>query len=652
MAVRILYVVLLVVCAVNVRAQNNQFKIDDSLYSIYLEAQRQDNDSEKLAIADSMYRVAADRKDWLGQCVALVIRMRYYYNKYDEKNLYATINRIQKLSRKSGKLLYYYYAWALKANYLKNTGRLLAATTEADAIKRQAEKDKSPYGIYTAMRMLGNIHENRGEYQMALHQYREALRYGSQEIMGEDISPVYRAMGWCYTRLHRYDEALKTFNQGISVAKSYEPRMACMMQRCFALYRMRRYGEFESTYREIRRMFAAEGPVQPRYVPRLMAMHYCVTEEYDKAMAEARKMQKRSDRLDLELLVYKARGNYRMALQTTEDLHRLKDSAQTAIQHKYLAEMNAKIGNTMLRNKTQQLKLNNARLIAAEMQAKVRNRLIFIILITLSAASIISLLVVHMRKTHRLMAELRGVNGKLLENNAELSSAREKAMEVDRMKTAFVQSISHEIRTPLNAVCGFAQILAGDDGMLSAEDKADVCRRIGDGTEQLARMVNEMLDIASLESGNMKLEICDVGINAVCRGSIARVSQAMPSGVEMRFTTEFSDADTMHTDGARVGQILQHYLTNAQKNTTEGYIELACRRQDSFVVFTVTDTGCGVPPESIDAVFRKFEKTDSFKQGAGLGLSVALHIANVLGGKVGIDTDYRSGARFWFKLLM
>lgn len=652
MIIRTFLLIIFAILTTDVRAQDNPFKIDDGLYRIYLEAQKHENDSERLAIADSMYRVSAARKDYLAQCVALVIRMRYYYNKYDESNLYKTIDRVQALSRKSGNLMYYYYAWALKANYLKNKGRMLAATSEAEAIKTQAEKDKNSYGIYSAMRMLANIHESRGEYLVALRQYQEALKYGSHEMEEQDISPIYRAIGWCYICLEQYEKAVATFDKGIETAKGYESRMACMMQKCFALYYMDRNAEFESTYRNVHRLFTEYGQVQPRYIPRLNVMHYCIIKEYDKAWAETRKVQKPTDRLYLESLIYKAKGDYRLALQITERLHNINDSMHAVLQQKYLAEMNAKIGNTLLKNKTQELALTNARLQAEEMKTKAHNRIVIFVLLMMSATAIILLLVVHGRKTQKLMADLRVANDKLVENNEELRSAREKAMEVDRMKSAFIQNISHEVRTPLNAICGFAQILTKDGDSLSHDVKTDMCKRVIVGTEQLTRMINEMIDISLFESGTLKLEMSDMGINDVCRSVVERLSPNTPNGVDLRFTTTFDDAATIHTDRMRVEQILQNYLTNAQKNTTEGYIELACCRQDRFVVFTVTDTGIGVPEDMADTIFKKFAKRDNFKQGVGLGLSVSLSIAKALGGEIGVDTDYHSGARFWFKLLM
>ena len=359
---RVFILPIMLVMAVCVRAQNNPFKMDDKMYEIYLQAQKCDNDSARLAIAGRLHDAAVKRKDTLSLIVAEVVRMRFYYNKYDEKKLYATIARTQKLARESNNLMYYYYAWALKANYLKNRGRLLQTMDEAEAINRQAEKDNCPYGIYSAMRLLGNIHESRGEFRTALQKYERALHYGLQIMEGQDVSPIYRAKGWCHTNLWEYEKALEAFNMGYETAKNHESRIACMLQKCFALYAMNRYADFERVYAEVNREFSVYGKVQPRYIPRLNIMHYCIKRDFDRAWAESRKVMNISDRTELEALICKASGDFKRALMLTEKVHFMKDSAQTVLHQKYLADMDAKIGNIVLKQKNQQLELDKAML--------------------------------------------------------------------------------------------------------------------------------------------------------------------------------------------------------------------------------------------------------------------------------------------------
>lgn len=629
---RVFILPIMLVMAVYVKAQNNPFKMDNKMYEIYLEAQKCNNDSTRLAIAGRLYEAAVKRKDTLSMIVAEVIRMRYYYNKYDEKELYAVISRTQKLARESNNLMYYYYAWALKANYLKNRGRLLQTMDEAEAINRQAEKDNSPYGIYSAMRLLGNIHESRGEFRTALQKYERALRYGLQIMEGQDVSPVYRAMGWCHTNLLEYEKAVEAFDKGYETAKNHESRIACMLQKCFALYAMSRYADFERVYAEVNKAFNEYGKVQPRYIPRLNIMHYCIKRDFNSAWAESRKVMNVSDRTELEALICKASGDFKRALMLTEKVHFMKDSTQTVLHQKYLADMDSKIGNIMLKQKNQQLELDNA------------------MLVLIAATIIILLFVAYLYRTRRLMMKLKAVNGKLTENNQQLEKARLKAMEVDRMKTAFIQSINHEIRTPLNAICGFTQIITSKEAE-SLSNREDYCRRITDSTERLVQMVNEMIDVSSFVSGDIKLENTDVKINDVCRSSLdVAALRKIHNNVDMRFITDFDDSYTIHTDPMRLGQILQHFLTNAIKNTTDGFVELSCMRHDRHIMFTVTDTGVGIPEDKRANLFKKFEKIDNFKPGLGLGLHVTWHIAKTLGGEVGVDANYHNGARFWLKI--
>lgn len=629
---RVFILPIMLLMAICVKAQNNPFKMDNKMYEIYLEAQKCNNDSARLAIAGRLHDAAVKRKDTLSMIVAEVIRMRYYYNKYDEKKLYAVISRTQKLARESNNLMYYYYAWALKANYLKNRGRLLLTMDEAEAINRQAEKDNSPYGIYSAMRLLGNIHESRGEFRTALQKYERALRYGLLIMEEQDVSPVYRAMGWCHTNLLEYEKAVEAFDKGYETAKNHESRIACMLQKCFALYAMSRYADFERVYAEVNKAFNEYGKVQPRYIPRLNIMHYCIKRDFNRAWAESRKVMNISDRTELEALICKASGDLKRALTLTEKVHFMKDSAQTVLHQKYLADMDAKIGNIMLKQRNQQLHLDNAKL--------------FII----ATVIIILLFIAYLFRTRRLMKRLQTVNDKLMENNRQLEEARQKAMEVDRMKTAFVQSINHEIRTPLNAICGFTQIITSPEAD-ALPDREDYCRRITDNAEQLVQMVNEMIDVSTFESGDIKLEISDVCVNDVCRSSLDVASlRKIHNNVDIRFVTDIDDSFTMRTDAIRLGQVLQQFLTNAIKNTIEGYVELSCTQSDNHLTFIVTDTGVGIPDNKREHLFKKFMKNDSFKPGLGLGLHVTWHIAKALGGEVGLDDDYHDGARFWLKI--
>jgi signal transduction histidine kinase len=123
-----------------------------------------------------------------------------------------------------------------------------------------------------------------------------------------------------------------------------------------------------------------------------------------------------------------------------------------------------------------------------------------------------------------------------------------------------------------------------------------------------------------------------------------------PERVDLRYTSDVDDNFRLHTDARRVKQVLINYLTNAEKHTDDGYIELGCslKSNPGKVTFSVTDTGCGVSPENVEKVFERFEKLNNFETGFGLGLSICRAIADRMNGTVRLDTSYTNGARFLF----
>ena len=234
--------------------------------------------------------------------------------------------------------------------------------------------------------------------------------------------------------------------------------------------------------------------------------------------------------------------------------------------------------------------------------------------------------------------------------NSDLRIAKEKAEKADMLKTQFVQNMSHEIRTPLNAIVGFAQLLALPDGFNSEEEKAQYSEYINNNSNMLMMLIDDILDISDAENGNYKIAMEDTPCNFICRSAIKSVDYRTPPGVEMIFTTEVDDSYTVNTDPRRAQQVIINYLTNACKHTEKGSITVHCSTSENpgHVTFSVTDTGCGVPPEMAENIFERFTKLDAFKQGAGLGLNICSTIAQKMGAEVKLDTSYTEGARFIF----
>lgn len=288
-----------------------------------------------------------------------------------------------------------------------------------------------------------------------------------------------------------------------------------------------------------------------------------------------------------------------------------------------------------------EMQLNNERM------AQKQNLLIFFSVVAVILLCLITVLLIYYQRTRRLKNELLVEKQSLLESQNDLQNEKIKAEEASRMKSTFVANMSHEIRTPLNAIVGFSDLLIDESAMPEEREVyADVIRN---NTEQLLNLVNDVLDLSRMETGDLNFTFGDYPLNECCRNALDSITRRLPEGVALTFSPDTIPV-TLHTDKLRLQQILTNLLTNSVKFTTQGEINLAYQvdKEKNQVHISVTDTGCGIPKEKQAAVFRRYEKLDDYKSGAGLGLSICTLIADHLGGTLSIDPTYENGARFIF----
>ena len=236
----------------------------------------------------------------------------------------------------------------------------------------------------------------------------------------------------------------------------------------------------------------------------------------------------------------------------------------------------------------------------------------------------------------------------LVRSMHRLQKARDLAENANQMKSAFIQNMSHEIRTPLNSIIGFSQLLGMPDGLLAPEEKEEYLGYVLNNSHLLTMMINDMIGLSDMENGRYTVEMAPTDLNEMTLQSIKTVENRLPGGSRIVLKSGIDEDARYVTDGMRVQQILINFLTNACKNTTGGDIVLTSSLVENpgYITFSVSDKGPGVPPDKAEAIFDRFVKLDSNKQGAGLGLSICRMMAQQLGGKVWLDTSYTEGARF------
>lgn len=228
----------------------------------------------------------------------------------------------------------------------------------------------------------------------------------------------------------------------------------------------------------------------------------------------------------------------------------------------------------------------------------------------------------------------------------KLEHLRTNAENATSAKSIFLSNMSHEIRTPLNALSGFSSLLTEEN--LDNETRRQCNEVILQNSELLLKLINDVIDLSSLEFGKIQFCINKYNVVNICRNVIDTVSKIKQTQAAICFITELKGMD-IETDDARLQQVLINLLINATKFTSQGSIILELRKQsEQELLFSVTDTGCGIPKEKQAAIFRRFEKLNENAQGSGLGLSICQLIIEHIGGKIWIDSDYTGGSRFFF----
>ena len=233
----------------------------------------------------------------------------------------------------------------------------------------------------------------------------------------------------------------------------------------------------------------------------------------------------------------------------------------------------------------------------------------------------------------------------LKETEQKLIIARDKAEELDRLKSAFLANMSHEIRTPLNSIVGFSSLLAETD---DREERQEYIKIVETNNELLLQLVSDILDLSKIESGTFDFVRSDLDVNESCMKIIKSMEMKVPETVDLVFEKYMPDCH-IYTDKNRFMQVITNFINNALKFTKQGTIALGYEQTAPHEIkFYVRDTGFGIPKEKIDSIFERFVKLNTFVQGTGLGLSICKSLVSQMGGKIGVESTEGEGSCFWF----
>ncbi|WP_373246593.1 tetratricopeptide repeat-containing sensor histidine kinase [Bacteroides thetaiotaomicron] len=514
-------------------------------------------------------------------------------------------------------------------------GNISLAVNNANSMYQQAKAIDYPFGTALALRALADTYQSSGNPQSAIESYEESLKIMQKipasipylktsmfhlilsKLKYRQMTDIKKDFAYLESLYHKESGLPDDFYLPCSYAYYYIqtnnlPKALEYLKQLDSIYEKYPYPYYSSI---------------SNY---MYAGYHIESKEYDKALKEYEELLTITKKTALfrhvQLLQERAKvlvlmNQKQEACKIYEEINHLKDSLDA---QSYLSQINEL--HTLYQIDKSELNYINIQ----------KNLYYWSLSVILVIVVLIIIAIFRIKRT----------NNRLLQSQQEQEKAKKQAEKSIHTKSLFLSNMSHEIRTPLNALSGFSAILTEES--IDNETKQQCNDIIQQNSELLLKLINDVIDLSSLEIGKMQFKFNECDIVALCRNVIDMVEKIKQTQAEVRFSTSLSSLK-LTTDSARLQQVLINLLINATKFTAQGTITLELVKQtEDTALFSVSDTGCGISKENQNKIFNRFEKLDENAQGTGLGLSICQLIIEQLGGKIWIDPDYDKGARFLF----
>lgn len=697
--IRILLAEIFLFCPI-MMSQNNPYKINDQLFSYYQKCTRSIKQPKVSLMADTLFHLAEQKGDVKAQCLAKNLKSDHYYFTDNITALLKEKEKVADFARKTPYKQYIFGAWNRIITYYLRNWEYDAALSELKKYQNEALRLNNSYGIGQSYIQMGDVYFQQKMPQIAVQQYQQAVDYYKSVGKDNELYYPYYTLAASYINLNDYKKAEEYTLKSIELSPNDKAKASAHIN-LLRIYT--RTKEFEKAKEIIpilksykKNDVLQTGTLQNYYI--IMATYLMHTEKYEDAMTYSDSIRNLQIQWELKSRIYEKMKDFETAYTYQLNSALMRDSLSQARNNELLADYNARFNNQKLELEKNRLTLQNTEMRLSQLQDRekmmmlekeqtrieLENRnlqlkqqqtaielqkaetqkqrlevihkqeqlqrikmeqeanehkawVIFSILILISGFSFIYAL------TRRQHAKHLKVEKEAAEK------ARRQAEKADKLKSAFLQNLSHEIRTPLNAIIGFNDLLNDADAEFSEEERSELLGHLHTNTNLLLTLVNDVLDLSKLESGNYNISLTNVVLPELCQSTLAGVAHRVAEGVRL----ELKQPDTeiiLNTDAQRLQQILTNLLVNACKYTSQGSITLAYEIAGHSIIFSVTDTGSGIDKEKGELIFQRFEKLDSMNPGFGLGLSICRSLATLLGGKIYLDTQYTGGARFVVEL--
>ena len=556
---------------------------------------------------------ANDYKETL-EYFALRDSMHHAFNAGDSARFFYHVKNLEEFLFEKNDLHAYYTQRCNEIVFLLNQQNVVEAYKLATTLSQELLQHKLDKEMYMAYNMMGHIYNYSGNRENAKQCFWEVIHRMEKAGYHESIPPIYMNLVNVEMSLNHTAEAMRLLDKAVEIAAKASPqRLFDIETRRTLLYYsindMDKFHEGYQAYKEgVNKGFSS---VHGR---ELDVYHTAEQGRIDEAVNMAMRDLSSTERYETITKIYERAGLWQKAYETLKLENKTSDSINTII-----------LSNSML-GIQDEMKIHEA-------DRKASRYFIIGLLATIILLSFLLLAMSYIYNSRR-------------RHMRQLERAYQHALESDKMKAAFIQNISHEIRTPLNIINGYAQVLSSPSFQFSDQERNEITHTVMRNTDVITRLVNETLELSSLESESGADKKDKVQLHRLIGDITHDHQQLTDHQLQTNYISSLSPDFEITTSEVLLRRIVDTLIDNAIKNTTKGSITIRTGVSDDVLTISIEDTGTGIPEGEEEHIFERFVKLDDFKKGLGLGLPLCRTLCKRLGGNVMLDKDYHPGARF------
>ena len=624
---KIIIILCTLLAAFQTRAQFvNRLGADEDAFAAYAAARTNVYAQENIAIGDSLYRIGVRRDDPKIKILALNLQGRPLAAAGDTLRLAAVADEIEALYRSYPKEVgdAYYTFFFEHIQTILQEGHNFEATLLARNLIKDAENDGNSYGRFIAYRALAHVYLFRNNMEMCVDALQSALDFASTvdiKAPGDLLMTKLQYAQYLSYLKGREQESLDLMDELekdplMEQVKATNPLFLPSV-RANAYFSIQDQEKYIESYKDMTSNPYYSAVIEPERRFMYDGFYFVCKGRFDDALAMADSIQNPIYACDIRQAAYEGKGDWKKANEVLTEKMSYQADIYRAYQSEDVAVLNAELNNGALREAANavKLKLQQTTFVA-----------VFAFMVLL-----VGFLVITITRSRKYIRTLKAAN---------------------EAKNQFVRNMIHEVRTPLNAITGFSQLLALPDGSLTDEEKDEYQEYIFKNSEILTMLVEDILNAGEIDSGKYVVVPEEYSPDEACAAAVKSCEYHVPGGVSLKFESSVPAGLVSVSDARRVQQILVNLISNSCKNTEQGSIilDVSLSEDGTRILYSVSDTGIGIPADKAAMIFDRFYKIDSFKGGAGLGLSISRDISKSLGGELSLDTSYTSGARFVLSL--